>query len=90
MSLTPIADLLASVARRYAMTAEEIRAHDAEPRVVEARHVAMYLAHFHLGKSKAEVARRFGRDHSTVCHAIRKVRANPELMSIAANIAVQA
>jgi len=51
-------------------------------RAAEARQVAMYLAHVALGMNLSVVARGFGRDRSTACHACRHVeelRENPEI-----------
>ncbi|KAB2912699.1 MAG: hypothetical protein F9K29_18235 [Hyphomicrobiaceae bacterium] len=43
---------------------------------VAARQKGLYLAHCISGKSLPEVGRRFGgRDHTTVLHAVRKIRA---------------
>ena len=51
-------------------------------RAAEARQVAMYLAHVGLGMNLSAVARGFGRDRSTACHACRHVeelREDPEI-----------
>jgi chromosomal replication initiator protein len=48
------------------------------PRVTRARHLAMYLTRELTGLSLAQIARGFGRDHSTVMHGIRRVSSNLE------------
>ncbi len=47
-------------------------------RVVRARQLAMYLSRDLTGLSLAQIAREFGRDHSTVLHAVRAVSARLE------------
>lgn len=44
------------------------------PSVVKARHAAMWAA-FQAGLSFSEIGREFGRDHTTVISAVRKVEA---------------
>lgn len=48
------------------------------PRVVRARHLAMFIARELTQLSLAQIAREFERDHSTVLHAIRTVEAKNE------------
>ena len=40
------------------------------------RHIAMYLAREVLGESYPQIGEVFGRDHSTVMSAVRKVKSN--------------
>lgn len=43
-------------------------------KVVKARQVAMYLSKEMTARSLPEIGRRFGRDHTTVLHAVRKIK----------------
>lgn len=47
--------------------------HRGEAAVAQARQIAMYLAHISLGLSQTRVGQLFGRDKSTVGHAVRQV-----------------
>jgi chromosomal replication initiation ATPase DnaA len=58
-------------------------------RVSNARHVAMALMRILLECTLAEIAILFGRDHTTVIHAKRKVDKDKKLQQIALEIAKQ-
>ncbi|MBO0662403.1 hypothetical protein LQ948_10445 [Jiella sp. MQZ9-1] len=53
--------------------AEIRRANRCQSRICDARHVAMYLANTTFGISLSRVARAFGRERTTVAHAVRRV-----------------
>lgn len=71
------------VAQAYGVTVDDLRAPSRlTAHVALARQIAMYLAHIVFSMSMSEVARGFGRDRSTACHAIQRVEAlrdDPEL-----------
>jgi chromosomal replication initiation ATPase DnaA len=58
-------------------------------RVSNARHVAMALMRILMECTLAEIAVLFGRDHTTVIHAKRKVDKDKKLQQIALEIAKQ-
>jgi chromosomal replication initiator protein len=67
-------DILASVAGYYQVTVADVigRARNAE--LVQARHVAMYLARTEINASLPQIGHDMGgRDHTTVIHACEKV-----------------
>ncbi len=67
-------EILASVARGFALAPEEILGQSRSPELVLARQMAMYLCRRRLALSYPELGRAFGgRDHSTVIHAVRKI-----------------
>jgi chromosomal replication initiation ATPase DnaA len=71
------------VAQAYGVTLDDLRAPSRlTANVAFARQIAMYLAHIVFSMSMSEVAKGFGRDRSTACHAIQRVEAlrdDPEL-----------
>ncbi len=71
------------VAHAYGVPLDDIRAPSrGAKQAALARQVAMYLAHIVFAMSMTHVARGFGRDRSTACHAIQRVEAmreDPEL-----------
>lgn len=68
-------EILGSVARGFNLRAEDILGARRRPDLVLARQVAMYLCRRKLGLSYPELGRAFGgRDHSTVIHAVKKIR----------------
>jgi chromosomal replication initiator protein len=81
-----------SVAARFSVRLSLIRGPSRRAAVVEARHLAMYLARTHTGASFAVIGVYFGgRDPATVRHACRaaanRVAADPALAAVAAAIA---
>ncbi|WP_221090191.1 chromosomal replication initiator protein DnaA [Deinococcus aquaedulcis] len=66
-------DVLRQVATHYNMPAEVIRGAGRVREVVTARQVAQYLIRELTDHSLPEIGQFFGRDHSTVMHAISKV-----------------
>lgn len=68
-------EILGSVARGFNLRTEDILGARRRPDLVLARQVAMYLCRRKLGLSYPELGRAFGgRDHSTVIHAVKKIR----------------
>lgn len=68
-------EILVSVARGFNLRAEDILGARRRPDLVLARQIAMYLCRRKLGLSYPELGRAFGgRDHSTVIHAVKKIR----------------
>ena len=71
------------VAHAYGVPLDELRAPSrGAKQAALARQVAMHLAHIVFAMSLSNVARGFGRDRSTFCHAIQRVEAmreDPEL-----------
>ncbi|MGE9984739.1 helix-turn-helix domain-containing protein [Desulfovibrio sp. SGI.169] len=68
-------EILNEVARGLNLRAEDILGARRRPELVLARQLAMYLCRQKLGLSYPELGRAFGgRDHSTVIHAIKKIK----------------
>lgn len=68
-----LARILATTARYYGVPARALLGHRRTRRLVEPRHVAMYLARELLDMSYPALGRQLGRDHSSVQHACRRV-----------------
>ena len=66
-------DILKVVASTFEVTRTELLGPHRMRRLVLPRHVAMFLVRKHTGDSFPEIGRRFGRDHTTVHHACRKI-----------------
>jgi chromosomal replication initiator protein len=70
-------------ARYYKVAVEELRADRRHKQLAHARQVAMYLARKLTKSSFPEIGAKFGKDHSTVITAVRKVEkereANPRV-----------
>ena len=73
----------ALVAGELAVESRLLRSPKRNARVVFARQVAMYLMRRQLGLPFAAIGERYGRDHTTVLHAVRTIEAqracNPEV-----------
>jgi hypothetical protein len=68
--------IIGLVARRAGVTFTEILSHRRAREIVDARHVAMYLAWRWTMASLPVIARRFAdRDHTTVHHAVHRIEA---------------
>jgi chromosomal replication initiator protein len=65
--------LIAVVADFYGLHPRALKSRLRSQTVVNARHVAIYLVRTRLGNSYPEIGRVFGRDHSTVLMAVRKI-----------------
>jgi len=62
------------VAIKFGLEARALRSAGRETRLVLARQLAMYLLRHRLSLSLAAIGERYGRDHSTVLHAVRVIK----------------
>lgn len=67
-----------AVCEHYDVTEEVLVGKKRTARIAEARHVAMYLARTMTDLSLMDIAGRFGKEHGTVMHAVKKVKAKME------------
>lgn len=78
-----IEDTIRAVAEHYGLRITDIRSNRRHRAVARPRQVAMYLARNLLDHSFPEIGRAFGRDHSTVMSACRRIESlrheDPEL-----------
>jgi chromosomal replication initiator protein len=65
-----------AAAAAFDLSRDRLLARDRSPRVALARQIAMYLARELTDVSLPEIGRGFGRDHSTVLHAHKRIAAN--------------
>ena len=65
-----------AAAAAFGLTRERLLARDRSPKVAFARQIAMYLARELTEVSLPEIGRGFGRDHSTVVHAHKRIAAD--------------
>lgn len=87
-SLPTPALIISEVCRFYSIEEQVLRGTLKNKNTAEARQIAMYLVRKLTNLSLPDIGREFGRDHSTVIHAIRKVESglsNPS-GELAANI----
>jgi chromosomal replication initiator protein len=79
-SLPPAAATLEAIqqaaADAFNLSRDRLLARDRSPKVAMARQVAMYLARELTDVSLPEIGRGFGRDHSTVVHAHKRIAAD--------------
>lgn len=66
--------IISATARQFGVSVDQIKSRIKTNTIVFPRQIAMFLAKDLAGKSLPEIGRRFGRDHSTVLHAVRKIR----------------
>ena len=72
-----LSDIQAATAAAMEVTRDELLAQDRRPKVALARQVAMYLARELTDESLPAIGREFGgRNHSTVMHAHRRIKAS--------------
>ena len=72
-----LADIQAATAEACQVTRDELVAQDRRPKVAFARQVAMYLARELTDESLPAIGKEFGgRNHSTVMHAHRRIKAS--------------
>lgn len=62
------------VAASFGITVPTIIGESRQKLAVTSRHVACYLGFKHTGMSMAAIGRRLDRDHTTIMHAIRKIK----------------
>jgi len=85
-----IREIQTAVCNRYGLTLQELIAERRFRPLVRTRQVAMYLCSALTGKSLPAIGRSFGgKDHTTVLHAVRKVKAliDSDNLAFDANIA---
>lgn len=71
-----IAAVVEAVAEELDLEAEQVVGKSQLPKIVEARHLAMYLASLLTRETYTEIGRCIGRrSHSTVIHAVKKFEA---------------
>lgn len=71
--MTTIAQIKAAVADHYQLAPAELYGRRRHAYLARPRQLAMAMARDITGKSLPEIARAFGRDHTTMVHAIRQV-----------------
>jgi len=76
-------EIVRETARAYGLTPEDLRSRSRKQLVVRPRQVAMYLVRRYTPTSLADIGRAFGRDHTSVMHAIdvveRRIVERPQL-----------
>jgi chromosomal replication initiator protein len=73
-----VTDVQEAVCAVLHLSSDELLSTRRTPRIVRARQLAMYLARDLTGLSLSRIGSSFGRDHTTVYHAIQKVSASLE------------
>ena len=73
--LTSVDDIQRAVCHHFHLRAADLLSKDRHKTTAFARHVAMYLCKQRLSVSFPELGRAFGKDHTTVISAVRKVEA---------------
>lgn len=68
-----VATVQSLVAKHYGLRAKDLRSASRSPRIAVPRQIAMYLTRRHCELSYPEIGQRFGRHHTTVLHACRRV-----------------
>lgn len=69
-----VCDIQAEVARYFRIPVSEMRSQRRYREVARPRQIAMYLSRELTPMSLPQIGQRFGgRDHSTVCHAIKQI-----------------
>ncbi len=71
--LTTLDDIQRAVCHHFHVRSSDLLSTDRHRSIALARHVAMYLAKMRLNVSFPELGRAFGKDHTTVMSAVRKV-----------------
>lgn len=75
MSMAPtlLDGIMDNVCSEFGQTRDDLLGISRRAELVQARHIAMYIAHQRYGVGLAEIGRYFLRDHSTVLHAVQAV-----------------
>ena len=68
-----LGDIENAVAARFGLTREAMRCLTRARAVARPRQIAMYLAREITGHSLPRIGNHFGRDHTTVLHAVRNI-----------------
>ena len=71
--MTSTTRIITETARHYGITASAILGRETLRKHARPRQVAMYLTRQITGRSYPEIAASFGRDHTTVMHAVETV-----------------
>lgn len=74
-------------AKHFGYTKEALMQPLRSKNIVRARSLAMYVYKNVVGANLAQTGRRFGKDHSTVIHAIKKIEKSPPLKKLGDDIA---
>lgn len=74
-------------AKHFGYTKEALMQPLRSKNIVRARCLAMYVYRSVVGASYQQTGRRFGKDHSTVMHAIKKIEMCPSLKKLGDDIA---
>jgi len=81
--------ILEIVSEEFACTPDDLLSRNRSVRNSNARHVAMVLMRNLLDCTLMEIAKLFGRDHTTVIHAKKKIDMDKKLIGVALRIAVK-
>jgi hypothetical protein len=74
-ALNPLEPIIRASCRYFGMPRNDLCGQTRSAPITRARHVAMYLCRIMTGRSTPDIGRKFGdRDHTTVLHAINKVK----------------
>ena len=65
--------IINTVAKYYKVKAADIKGTSRKTEIAQARHIAIYLIRTILDSSFMEIAKEFGRDHSTIISSVRKI-----------------
>ena len=71
--MTPTTRIITETAQHYGIPTSAILKTDRNRRFTRPRQIAMYLVRQLTGRSFPEIATTFGRDHTTVMHAVEAV-----------------
>ena len=73
LSNISISDTIDAVSGYYSVSAKELRSNSRISRISKARQMAMYLARNLTDLSTTDIGKEFGKNHSTVLQAVRKI-----------------
>jgi chromosomal replication initiator protein len=73
VSTAPVDRVIEIVGKFYGVAQADLLGTDRTQHVAMVRHIAMYLARAHCRLSYPELGGVFGRDHSSVIHAVRMI-----------------
>src|SRR5579862_6781889 len=68
-----VRDVERAVCLRFKITPERLRGRECQRKIARPRQIAMALARELTDASLPQIGRHFGRDHTTVLHATRKI-----------------
>jgi len=68
-----IDEIMRLTARCYELSVDDLRSRSRRAHIVKPRHFAMYLCRRYTDASLKEIGRAFGRDHTSVMHALHAV-----------------